>query len=880
MQSERVRKAWRWAVLPALVYLSVALALTWPLARGLETTAPGLGYADTYEMLRQAWDAHEQLAAGQNPLVQTRIAYPHRFTSWLTWARPLRWLPGALLMAVLPPVTAFNVWLLGTLTLDGLAAYALGLALSGGRRWAALLGGLVFMLFPQQQGQLAAAHLDVLAVYGLPLLALCWWRVLFAEGSWRSVIAGGAWLTLAALGTPTALVYHVLPVIALLGAYALWSKRGRLWPRERRWREWPAVRALALLAWGGVLLAIFFAPLLSDAGQAELAALRETGRVRYSLDALSFVSPSPFGLLAEVGLAPGYTRDVLGTNAVEGAAYLGLTASALVAVAVWRRREARVWLLLALGAALLGLGPLLKWRDAPVQLAVEGAQTYVTLPYAALEELPALRETRTPGRFAGALALAWSALVSIGAAAAWDAVRAERRARKRAHGDAAPRHRRAVPKARLALGAPTAVLLGALIFAEYSLFAPFPTGPAAQPAYFRELAARSDVRAVYNAPATHFLARMQAMAQQIVHGKPMIGGQLYRRSPQNPAELALLDAAVTGQGGALTAPPPEQLAPLVRVASADRVILHKRFVQDVDVATARLAAAFGAPEFEDGWHAAYVVPPDAPLPSAQWVAGADWARLPSGEALLTAEAGDWYVYTPDAFGELRVPIRAVGAGGRVGVALDGQTVGAWHAEAGELRVPLWAGAGFHTLRFTALDGCAPYPFAAECVAAPLLGQPCVPADPPLCVSVALGALQWVPLPAPQPLDVALGEGLRLRGWTLDVDAAARQVHVRLFWEAAGPLRADYALFVHLADAESAAPLAQFDGFPALPTSVWEAGTRWVSDVPLDVPPDVPAGEYALNVGWFVPQTGARLPVQTARRWSDAGVVYLGALTLP
>ena len=910
MQSERMRKAWTWAVLPALVYLGVALALTWPLARGLNTSTPGVGYSDAYEVLRHAWDAHEQIAAGENPLVQTRIAYPQRFTSWLSWARPLRWLPGALLMFVLPPIAALNVWLLGTLVLNGLSAYWLGRALSGGNVWAALLGGLVFMLFPQQQGQLSAVHLDVLAMYGLPLLALCWWRVLFADGGWRSVIAGGVWLTLAALGTPTALVYHVLPVIVLLGAYALWSERGRLFPRGRPLRAWPSVRALALLAWGGVLLSVFYAPLLTRAGQAELADLRETGRVRYSLDALSFVSPSPFGLLARWGLAPAYARDVLGTNAVEGAAYLGVVASALVLVAVSAgalpphprkglapldpaashaaralrqdgarmRRDVRAWLVLALGAALLGLGPLLKWRDRPVRVAVEDVRTYVTLPYAALENLPVLRETRTPGRFAGALALAWSGLVSMGASAVGGVWRAERRALSRAGGDA-QRHRRAVPQARLALGAPLALALGVLMFAEYSLWYPFPTGQAAQPAYFHELAARADVRAVYNAPAGHILARMQAMALQVVHGKPLIAGQLYRHSPQNPALIALLDAAVTGQGGALTAPSSAELPALMRAAGADRVILHKRFVPDAAEASARLREAFGAPEFEDAWLAVYVVPPDAPPPSAQWVTGADWARLPDGAALLSAEADVWSIYTPDPFGELRIPVRTVGAGGRVGVAVDGQTVGAWWADAGEMRVPLWLDAGFHTLRITALDGCARYPFAAECVAAPLLGSACEPVDPPLCVSVALGAPQWQALPAPQPLDVALGEGVRLRGWTLEVDEAAQRVHVRLFWQADGPLSADYALFVHLADAETAAPLAQFDGFPLLPTSAWDAGTRWVSDVVLDVS-DVPAGEYVLNAGWFVPQTGARLPVQTARRWSDAGLVDVGAVTLP
>ncbi len=418
-----------------------------------------------------------------------------------------------------------------------------------------------------------------------------------------------------------------------------------------------------------------------------------------------------------------------------------------------------------------------------------------------------------------------------------------------------------------------------MIFVEYSVFTPFPTERFTVPPYFRALAAREDVRAVYDAPAQHILARMEAMALQLVHTKPLIAAQLYRRPPQNAALLALLDAAILGQGGALAPPPSEALPALARVAEADRVILHKHFVAELSTVLARLERAFGAAVYEDADVAVYAVPPTAPLPSTYWVTDEAWTRLAGGAALLTAESGFWHFYTPDPFGELRVTIAPVGRGGRIGVALDGRVIGAWWADEGTLRIPIWADAGFHTLRLTALDGCVPYPFAAECVSAPLNGRACAEADPPLCLSVALGAPSWQPQPEPQPLDVRLGEGLRLRGWTLDVDEAARQVRVRLFWEAQGALSADYALFVHLAEPQTARPLAQFDGFPSLPTSAWREGARWVSDVTLNVPPDVPAGEYALNVGWFVPQTGARLSVQSARRWSDDGIIYLGPVTL-
>src|SRR5690606_35725165 len=96
---------------------------------------------------------------------------------------------------------------------------------------------------------------------------------------------------------------------------------------------------------------------------------------------------------------PDYAWDVLGTNSAEGSAYLGLVAVGLTALALWRRPAARVWLVVALGAMLFSLGPLLKWRDEPVVIHIETLDSYVTLLWAAFQNLPFIDATRTPGRF-------------------------------------------------------------------------------------------------------------------------------------------------------------------------------------------------------------------------------------------------------------------------------------------------------------------------------------------------------------------------------------------------------------------------------------------------------------------------------------------------
>lgn len=876
IHNARLRRAWTWVILPVLVYTLAAGIMTWPLPRHLGTHAAGVGYGDTYMMLRQAWEAKEQLLDGANPLQQERIAYPDGITSRVMWSTPLRWVPVMLLAFVFPPVLAFNLWLIATLVLNGLTAYWLGMALARGSIPAALLGGLVFTAFPSMQGHLSVGHIDVLAMYGLPLFALCWWRVLFggqelvgARPGWRTVFWGGVWFAVASLGLTSQVIYNLMPLVVFSGLYALLAQRRRVIPAGQPWHTWPLTRAAAMVALGGAILLVFFGPLLTGAGRAEIERLKETGRVTFSADPLAFVSPSPFGPLDD--LVPGYALDVLGTNTAEGAAYLGLAASLLVLAGLLARREARPWLAVALGAMLLSLGPLLKWRDAPLIMRFEDYKSYVTLPWAVLQDLPVLRDTRTAGRFNGATALAWGALVSIGA------------------GALLPRLRRDVVRAGVVIA------LAAVILLEYQLFWPYATGSADQPDYFKRLRAMDDVDAVYNVPAQSPTAQMQAMAQQMIHEKPLVGGQLYRLSPQDPALLAVLDRALlTGarrEAGSDALPdiPPHVIPALLRQTGADRVILHKRFVPDAAGAVERLREVLGDPEFEDAWHAAFVVPAQPGYPGEMPVIAGGrvgWSPVVSLDGVPVAFMGDgadWHFYAPESFyGELVIPAQGYALSRKLAVRLDGDLIaGVWAEPSGNAaRVPLWVAAGFHTLHFEAVAGCTSYPFTLTCLA----GGECRGVEPPACISAGLGAPAWEPADSTvTPLDVELGQGVRLRGYDVRVldgpGDDARAVWVRLFWAADRALPESYALFVHIADTTSAAPFAQYSDFPLIQTPDWDGGARWVSEAVIPLDAGIPAGDYAINVGWFEPESGTRLPVRGVRPWADAGIVHLETVTV-
>jgi len=105
-----------------------------------------------------------------------------------------------------------------------------------------------------------------------------------------------------------------------------------------------------------------------------------------------------------------------------------------------------------------------------------------------------------------------------------------------------------------------------------------------------------------------------------------------------------------------------------------------------------------------------------------------------------------------------------------------------------------------------------------------------------------------------PLDARVGP-LRLIG--VDAPAEARPgetVTVTLYWEVAAATGEDWRVFVHGGDPDRP-PLLQHDGPPALgelPAPWWEPGDRFADPHPIRIPPDLPAGVYALRAGLYRP----------------------------
>src|SRR5262249_23296397 len=145
-------------------------------------------------------------------------------------------------------------------------------------------------------------------------------RIANGRGSMRIALLGAFSLLILALGNFTFPVFTILPLMLFGGGYLLLSHRQTLWSRF-------TFNQLVVMFGLGILAMLpFYLPLLSEVTSPNRPAyLEEGGWIPYSTDPLAFVAPSPFTPWGQ-RIAPAYSLNVLGENAAEGTAYLGVVA--------------------------------------------------------------------------------------------------------------------------------------------------------------------------------------------------------------------------------------------------------------------------------------------------------------------------------------------------------------------------------------------------------------------------------------------------------------------------------------------------------------------------------------------------------------------------
>ena len=123
-------------------------------------------------------------------------------------------------------------------------------------------------------------------------------------------------------------------------------------------------------------------------------------------------------------------------------------------------------------------------------------------------------------------------------------------------------------------------------------------------------------------------------------------------------------------------------------------------------------------------------------------------------------------------------------------------------------------------------------------------------------------------PSPQhPMQAALGNSIAFLGYTLPGDnaRAGETAPLTLHWQALAQMNQSYAVFVHVLGPDGRV-VAQHDSPPgqgAAPTTGWVQGEYIDDEHPIDVPADLPPGQYQVEIGVYDPNTGVRLPVTDA-----------------
>jgi hypothetical protein len=119
-------------------------------------------------------------------------------------------------------------------------------------------------------------------------------------------------------------------------------------------------------------------------------------------------------------------------------------------------------------------------------------------------------------------------------------------------------------------------------------------------------------------------------------------------------------------------------------------------------------------------------------------------------------------------------------------------------------------------------------------------------------------------PITHPLNATLGDQVVLLGYDLDRDVAepGDVIVLTLYWQALAEMDESYTVFTHLV-APDGAMAGQRDSLPvegSYPTNLWLLGEVIADRYEIQVPAEAAAGEHVLEVGMYIAETGARLPI--------------------
>lgn len=329
-----------------LVWVGLTLLLTWPLASHLATALAGPP-GDNFEYLWKIWWVrHALVDLGRSPLLNPDIFVPVGYPLALSETTLAHLLPSLPLTLAFGEVVSYNLLMLASFALSGLAMWLLAWHLTG-HRGAAWLAGIIWAFSPYRVAHLGAGHLPLMGTAWLPLCLLCVDRAIRRARARDGARAGLFW-ALAALSS----WYYGYLLALFVALFVVLRLRGRLFRLQWVPAALSGAVVAALLTWPALF------PLLQ---------LRPTSP-RATLRYLDNWSASPLDFLVPSALHPLWgplVADIFPQNPQERLLLVGWVPLGVALLGV-RRRGVRTWLILGLIAATLALGTTLHLGRGPL----------------------------------------------------------------------------------------------------------------------------------------------------------------------------------------------------------------------------------------------------------------------------------------------------------------------------------------------------------------------------------------------------------------------------------------------------------------------------------------------------------------------------------
>ncbi len=380
-----LRRGW----IELLLYIILAAAAVWPLPKSLTTTLPlGTEPVETvplFNMWTLSWNA-DRAAAGFHDYWQAPIFFPEADAFAFSEPQPTALVVAPLIWLMDTPITAYNVYLLLALTLNGWSSFRLLKRLELG--WAAAFtGGAMVLLLPFVHWQLGVLQL-------VPLFGVVWTIHALVDIADRPTWPAGLRLGLSVAVTYFLCNHYGLFLCLLLVPTVPWL----LWRKVFDWRTW------GMIFFGAVICLALIGPMVWT--QLEVIHRHDWERDRSLVETLS-ARPSDLLVMPWKPLQPLPAEYVTARQwpwkLFPGIVKLGLAVVGVLG-GLWKPRWRRVTVFLlsfAVLAELLALGPFLK---------INGWQPYWWL----FEHVPGIAQVRSVYRFSVFAQLALCLPAAIG----------------------------------------------------------------------------------------------------------------------------------------------------------------------------------------------------------------------------------------------------------------------------------------------------------------------------------------------------------------------------------------------------------------------------------------------------------------------------------